>query len=65
MVIKERIPEHIKEELIAAVLSYDLVTITYLHNTYNLGNNKLCCPNPILVPHYEAALDIDINVYNE
>jgi hypothetical protein len=65
MVIKERIPESIKEELIQAVLSYDLVTLTLLHNTHNLGNNKLCCPNPILVPHYEAALDININVYNE
>ena len=65
MVIKERIPESIIEELIEAVLSYDLVTLTLLHNNYNLGHNKLCCPTPILVPHYEAALGININVYNE
>lgn len=64
MIDKENIPESIKEELYTAVIAYDLVRISQIHNEYNIGKFKVCCPRADLVPHYEAALGININVYD-
>jgi len=54
---ENKIPVEVIPEVRAAVESYDLETLTYIHNKYKVSNNYFCCPDPCMVIHFSDLLN--------
>ncbi len=47
-----KVPVEVIPEIRAALLIYDIETLTFIHNKYKVSSNHFCCPDPCVLPHF-------------